>query len=188
MKKTSVQKRNSEFKAMTPSQKRVAIAKDVIKHLRSEKINTTFDHRKIYAGNGYLAIPIEEAPRKNDVGRQWQSVLRGVETCSVCAKGAVFVATMLRFNNCKVDRPLAGEDRNGQIGSSEMTRHLRGYFSKQQLDLIESAYEACAVNDTRAEDDAVAFGQQFASTLADRSDRLIAIMQNIIKNNGTFKP
>jgi hypothetical protein len=110
-----------------------------------------------------------------------------VKKCTVCALGAVTLASLVkRDDNVKAAALLQlAEDCDRDI----VDDGLMSVFSDHQMDLIESAYEMCSIGygsafcdqDTR---NAVIFGKDHKNP----SNRLIAIMQNIIDHKGEFKP
>jgi hypothetical protein len=65
--------------------------------------------------------------------------------------------------------------------------YLTSYFSPEQIGLIELAFErgdGWYPADTTDDDNAVEFGERYQYN----TNRMKAIMQNIINNNGTFVP
>jgi hypothetical protein len=178
---------------MGKAEKRVTLAKDVILQLELQRLiaysgdyicglNLTFDE------NGKLI--------KNDV--ELQSILP-TQTCRVCAKGAFFIADIMRRDKMKIS-----EAKHG-IGNEKIVRRLSDIFTRNQLDLIETAFEKSVIyeeNETLMEEKvikstgdvdyiytplakkAISFGKKYKDT----TNRMIAIMNNIIKNNGEFKP
>lgn len=107
-------------------------------------------------------------------------------TCGVCAKGAMLLTMLVADRRRKIPKELVSA---GPV-SNEVNDYLSSVFSKIQIDLIEAAFE-CDVyhwhhffeGDVEAEA-AVDFGMQFETP----KDRLKAIMENIIENNGVFTP
>lgn len=164
---TAIAKRNAKFACMTKAQQRVAIAKDVLRTLDSGKIRPT---RGVY-------LKLEgKTVRRKDVGSQWCDKLKDVEVCEVCAKGAIFVAAALRFNRFKIsdDRVKTSGEAN-RFYDVDICDLNERYFSKRQLEAIEEAFEEVLVH----------YG---AYANMSSVDAMIAIMQNIIKNNGRFVP
>ena len=83
------------------------------------------------------------------------------EPCVACAVGALFVSKYNLFNGKWVDEA----DR---FNTSNL---LSPYFSNKQMMNIEMAFEVT-----------------WSSEISNNEDRMIAIMQNIIDHDGTFKP
>jgi hypothetical protein len=103
--------------------------------------------------------------------------------CGVCAIGAVFVATVRRFNQLTL-RELDEQNR-GYRG--ELTDYLERFFDANQLNLMEWAFEGSHIegNDydyCGYESAIIAFHRQYE----DDNARLVAIFENIIKNKGRF--
>jgi hypothetical protein len=91
---------------LTPAQKRVLIAKDVIAQLRAKTL-------KAERGTYVAIIPkqgkYENVFKTSDVGNVDVSdvLKKRVKRCNVCAVGSVFIAHAIRFNRLPVDDELA---------------------------------------------------------------------------------
>lgn len=149
---------------------RVLIAKDVIAQL---------DARKLEAG-GFYQIICHGIDRNADAKSHLPA------KCRVCAKGAVLLAHIERFNSVTVGEAL---NANHETAAAKAT-----YFSVKQLDEIEAAFEGGFIGDApspTAEKTAYRWATRYPHVLASdhfhRNDRLRAIMSNIIRNKGTFK-
>jgi hypothetical protein len=173
--KDIIRKREKRFQKMSPANKRVAIAKDVIQYV---KVDKKIDPQS----NTYLLFSNIHPP-SYDSDTQIQNLLitRDFE-CTACAVGSMFVSAVLRYDNI-----VCGSFRY------EMNRGFRQYlgqfFSQDQIDLIESAFECRMISIDGNPDDtdlcqAVIFGKKYS----DDYSRILAIMENIIENNGEFKP
>lgn len=163
---------------------RVIIAKDVIAQIEAE--------RYFAKGGSYIRIS-EEDDYRGSVKENFQNI----KHCKVCALGGCFLS-IVRFKN-NVDF-----DELTDIGAMQFAHNnkfkqiLTSIFSIQQLILIENAFENGWFGESpifgsydekysvsrQDKHEAWEFGQQFSN----QNDRLIAIMQNIIDNKGTFKP
>lgn len=149
---------NAAFEAMTPEQKRVHIAQDTMQQIQKGWIT-------VQRGT-YLDW---------DGGDDYEPG----EECRACALGSIFAACIARPElKLKAEPGYEGDDNEQRVA-------LSPYFSEEQLMLIESAFE---MDDfTYGDDgweDAVDFGRMFNND----KDRLLAILQNIIDNNGEFVP
>lgn len=187
---------NAAFDAMTPEQKRVAIARDVLEWLRIGKI--------VPEPGTYLTVH-NTAGQRVDIGMD-PGPING-HKCTACALGAIFACATER-----TDLTIGGVNRAGNWPDAARAQ-LGPYFDLDQLKLIESAFEDYGgfyLDGTpRGREDhqmayrAVRFGVKvgdahpcFEGRYVDRSmrrqrspDRILrAIMQNIIDNNGTFIP
>jgi hypothetical protein len=138
--------------------KRVWIAKDVITQITSKKL---IAEARIFIGFYFDSDINEEKP------------------CSVCALGAL-VVSCLPTSQHKYSLKGISQFRG------DIHKVLHPYFSSDQLDLIESAFEQ------RIQSNRIDFPytelKKASSAYPDKSakERMLAIMQNIVDNNGTF--
>ncbi len=109
------------------------------------------------------------------------------EDCQACALGAMFcvlvadaeareVSTLeTAHEQLKIIRPL-----------------LLDHFSSEQLGLVECAFEGCSGyyegELTEEMPDDLSMALDYFSDYPDEAERLVAIMQSIIDNEGTFVP
>lgn len=161
------------LKKMTAAQKRVAIAKDVIAGLNDESlIAETGVYLHLIPKTGLVGAL--SSPRKRfDV-----ILCKNVKACEVCGLGAIFVSAVKRFDEItvagigRVDQnyvfPPGKEGDKLDVWAGE---YLSKFFLVDQILLIESYFET-----------------KWQKTIVNSTDRMIAIMKNIIKNRGTFKP
>jgi len=121
-----------------------------------------------------------------------------VESCNVCALGGLFMSCTLYNNKTKLDA-LGSFGEASDLGDfidrkKPISNGLDKFFSRSQLELIEQAFEGgdgyfgvgCYTHD--ACDDDVRRYYTYADKYPKDDDRMIAIMNNIVKNNGTFVP
>lgn len=163
---------------MTKTELRIAIAKDVIKSLR--RITPTTG---VYVGtkNDAKVLKIVEL-NKGDSKKIAEKVK---SYCKVCALGACFISAVAVDNKWDFEK----EDITDSYSDFQLNERLSKIFTRDQMGLIEAAFE-CAdhgmfVNtDLKKYNAAVAFGKKFKTPRS----RLKAIMENIIENNGIFKP
>lgn len=171
----SVKRRNEQFSKLSPSEKRVQIAYDVLAQLRSKRLIAT-------AGT-WLSGDGESLYDQSDVEKnvELQTVLKNREQCEGCALGGMFMCAVERHNKLKIgdlESPNAGEASEG-----DAIHYLRKFFSVDQLDEIEAAFEMGegARSGSQAAID-------FASEIDDDEERMRLIMENIIVNKGKFVP
>lgn len=146
----------NRFNGMTPAQARVAIAQDVIDQVRAKKLVAKQQTYCVLnpVGGDYAGIFTADDVR---AGRDVRQVLQTrIESCTVCAKGSLFIARILRFGGLPVDGFMVC------FGNRNLPE-----FTIQQLDEIEEAFEAS--------------DHRLVSTYATIDDRLIAIMEEIAK-------
>jgi hypothetical protein len=151
------------FKNLTPNQKRVAVAKDVIAALKA---------RKIYPVHSYGHVTLERYTTF-EPNTELRSVLPKAKSCEACAIGAVFLAVVGRDDAFKIDSGYCGRETHVVSWSrDDIVQRLQCLFSHEQLDLMEKVYEL----------DGEEIGRNASEV------RMVEIMKNVIRNNGTFKP
>lgn len=186
----------TKIKNLTKKQARVAIANDVLKLLNSR-------HLKVASSNGYLVVKdntdIKDIVGDNMLCDAQPSINKLVKNCEVCALGSAMVSYVRLFDNITL-RELGIHnsfwDKDEIIIETDkidISEKLGDIFSLEQLDMIEAAFERDSTfADYEDKGDSfhnkinksLLFGEKYKS---DRQ-RLIAIMQNIVDNDGTFKP
>ena len=179
---------------MTAAEKRVAIAKDTIKWLGTKSIKMK---PGTYFQFPHKAIKVRNSDRKLDVALETVK-----KPCQVCALGGMFYSMVRRFDKvpvrvCNTYYEVNTEYAEG-VGHDDIYYELAKYFPGHQLSLIESAFEKRDLiemedykgiekefdaNVDNVVDRAVAFARKENAV-----ERLRAIMNNIIENNGAFKP
>lgn len=184
----TVAQRNERFRNATEAQKRVMIAKDALLQVKAKKMHVM---RGIYLGGraldrlyGRLAqrlkdwrLPVKE---EDIFGTKPE------EACSCCAKGALFLSKL---------RLAGATAEESKYCSSSIGEGVE--WPRDNYNLIEWAFETAAspvdqehwknqvrMNPTNAGILAKLFGSKHAKD----SDRLIAILENIIENGGLFEP
>lgn len=201
-----IQKWNNYFESLSPEEKRVALAQDVIQQLKAEKI--------IANNRVYLSI--------EDFGEQFignetsaQKILPEI-TCSVCALGGLFHSYIKYKNNVNID--LIEEGCPVKL-INKFSETLNKYFDDFQLILIETAFESFEYREYFEDEEFAGYdlegydgkykdiifnndqknqifkSEEYAENLnltGEENDYteilLFNIMRNIIRNNGTFVP
>lgn len=200
-----------DLASLSPAQRRSLIATDALAALHAGKFIAR-------AGKYVEFAPYRELSSKLDAedfkitDKDLPSIEEAIErsgTCSVCALGACFVAEVTRNRKNRTFNEFGFAAYNGSIISflgerGSFRETLEQYFEPQQLGLIESAFECRGdyyhravrrLQTTEAESEmsdadrdrlesAVKFGQRFPGS----TERLEAILENIISNCGEFKP
>lgn len=190
--KTQIKKWNDYFKSLTKPQKRVALAQDVIAQIKAKKF---LPKNKTYTK---IVSPIKS------YNEQIQSNFGDIQ-CECCALGGIFLSDIKFNNSCTFN------ELDATYFDAREDMRLKEYFSIEQLILIEAAFE-CWDFDNLVDDfwgeyqftsgfaDGLLFKDfkltkekinktaEFGNQYTDSYKRLIAIMENIIANNGTFKP
>lgn len=152
-------------KRLTKAEKRVAVAKDALKQLHTEKY--------LAETGTYIGCNIDDTLGSDWRPDQAQKELKTMKPCSVCARGALLLSAVRKFNEATVSDVL----QTKEWPSADL-------FGWEQLSLIEAAFELWEENGGKPMPKAFAFGNKFTND----HDRLVAILKNVIKNNGTFKP
>lgn len=180
-----IKDRNRRFQKLSPAQKKVQIARDVLKHLDSRKLvarNGTymrFERQDDYYTDVWIRASFDDAHPV-----ECQIEARTDVRCQVCALGAVFTSTLLRTDGFDGDWIDANNDNN-------MRGYLKQYFSIAELWDIETAFENGDFNGSRASKE---FGEKLDSMVSRWDEekaadyRLRRIMWNIIDNGGRFRP
>jgi hypothetical protein len=183
-----------DIEVMSKADARVAIAKDVIAQLRRGKLNANVGIYVDVQTKGQCDLFEDTDVEKN---LDLRDVLKKrMASCKVCAKGAIFISTVMRFDNLPVAKALpidtddAEDERLAEMASDG---DYRGFFTPKQLDLIEYAFECGMVGSPRdcPKKDAQgvhALASKFPRYSGTGKERLVAMMKNIIDNAGTFKP
>jgi hypothetical protein len=145
---------------------RVLIATDALAWLRAGALR---------AAQGVYLRPISEASGtgllSNLPGRmQLRDAVLG--PCSVCAAGALFIAAIVRHDNCTISQFKAYTTRGFFVR----------WFGSEQAAEVETAFERN-----------VTFGGSYAAEVfgcrfLDSGERLAAILQNMIDHGGRFVP
>jgi hypothetical protein len=185
-----IDKLNEEFKKATKAQKRVMIAKDVLAQIKAERY---------FPKRGEWARPLWSDDQKSiDIKLDPNSSIKdafkskAINSCKVCALGGLFMSCTNLNNNTTVGdmktEYYIGEFVNDDV---KISNGLNRIFTQKQLMLIETYFEGgegyfksyshhFSYSDEKL---LVIFFKSF-----DDDERLKMIMQNIIDNNGTFKP
>jgi len=159
---------------MTKAEARVAIAKDVLRNLR---------FLRICRGNyctGMLSV--------HDKTEQIQDHVKEVQMkCEVCALGACVISAARLFNHLTFGEA-SDEGFDGSwfnLHGDDVYRVLRPHFGGERCNLIEHAFEkGMHGHPKRFREAAAAFGEKYL----DHHQRLRAIMLNIVRNQGEFRP
>lgn len=183
---SQVKKSNAKFKKMTAAEKRVQIAKDVIAQLDTKRLRA---FEGVYVrgrgGSSNLKIDPEVFLLDETLDTEVRDLL--APQCDVCAKGGLFVAAVDRFDKLKLGDDLCPIGNHG--GCSDPVEYLTGFFEYNQLELIEYAFERGGAGDiVCGHEDMFKAAEKFGRKFRSDDARMRAIMKNVIKHNGTFKP
>lgn len=163
-----------EFNKLSKAEQRVEVAKDARRQVKS---GVYTPQTSCFVDLRFYNSPKQGAAFHKALTRS------NILECEVCALGALMVSSIRKKNNVQYD-PFNAPNPDSGIFST----NLKALFSKSQRILIENAFELgggyYAHSGERVSSIAVQFGKKFP----DSTSRLIGILDNIIANNGTFKP
>jgi len=161
------------MKTKTTQEQRIEVASDVLMHIDSGKLE----------GKNMTYLSVDTL--QSHIGKSLQKVLGRFKKCKACALGGMFYALIMRHNDYKITIDV------NTVPPSTMREILGKVFTKKQLLLVESAFEEtflCAYHDYTTKTQERAKNYTLRHHLNNGQETLIHIMNNIIKNNGTFKP
>lgn len=175
---------------MKKSEKAVALAKDVLKYLR---------YMNVRDGVAYCYGRLPDSIKDDCPGKEEaQKHIAGLtKNCKVCALGACFLSYIRLFDKVALRdiSPSKPEFSTFSAGESvdvdyyDIVGQLNKIFSEKQMVLIESAFEQhCVQFAYDIDQDDIEAAEIFGQKYAEPKKRLRAIMQNIVRNNGVFKP
>lgn len=177
--KEQLDARNAAFWQMTRAEQAVAVAKDVIEQVQSQKY---------YPSKGtYLKMPDLEKYEGKKLPASLQEVLE-TQQCDVCAIGGVF-ASMVRLGNT-VRTYKVVEDCAVSVNADYLIKKLEGIFSPTELRAMEFVFEGtnvgfdrCSVNYSSVS----LYAKDMRSKYPNNpTARLVAVMQNVVDNGGRF--
>lgn len=174
----------NNFNAMTESEKRVTFARDVLWLIQNG------DQRlKIELGQ-YFDTNIPETDVNLDADLRGV-LIQSTRQCTGCALGALFYAALMKRNRLTVKDLISGTpgDHTYSLGAErdEILSYLQDFFNREQLDLIEAAFESWSWSAGYT----TYYGKLTAHWMPDvrePSERLRLIMEHIVVNNGHFDP
>jgi hypothetical protein len=181
--------REISYDAPSLAQARVQVAEDVLALLEAGKV---------VPEKGRYVVTLEAPTSENHYGSTGRlSEHRIAELvqagCGVCAVGACFVSAVLRFDALEFS-PYNGMD------DPQMRRYLDQWFSREQLGLIETAFEGKVfhpdgdggdLEDILDDDERDRYSRAldfYGQYMTDSAARLRAIWMNVAINKGTFTP
>src|SRR6185436_16421694 len=125
------------MKKLTKSQMRVTIAKDALAQLRLEKYVAT---KGTYIDQNLLNT-LNFKYKETYEDKQAQPELENLKECRVCAKGAIYLSTVRKFN----DATICNFSTQAEIKATSI-------FGENNLTKIESAFEEWTSQDTKGND------------------------------------
>jgi len=175
-------------KKKTISERRVEIAKDALAQLLAEKYKaTTGTYTRL---NDDFIDEIYDLDFNQEDAKKY--LLKLNPNCEVCAKGAIFLSTIRKENNTTLAQLLKGKEY--------IEENAAKIFGKENLDRMEAVFEGWFYYTDDSEDREYTSIRQYYNTFdkevydfynkyeSSSTDRLKAILENVIKNRGIFKP
>ena len=192
MSKTKTQTKNSTATAApTKTELRIKIANDVIASIRAERYNArNGDYTPAKISDAFCVAAYGADGDPKDVC----NVISKSHKCGVCAVGALMLSTMRKDSKRLAD--LVGQQDSGPIDDiNDGIAYLSDIFNNNNLHMMEFAFEFGGgyvqlddLNLTRLSTaDRIGLAL-FGVCYKDSNDRLVAIMKNVVRNNGTFRP
>lgn len=169
-----------KFEQLTIQGQKMRIVQDAIAQLLTKVI--------IASANGYY-FTLDYDFNEKAASKDLKTVLNTAKTpvCKVCAKGALFTGCVANVNEI---RTMSVKNRREPF----QTKKLAPWFSIEELDTIEAAYEQDVIRDKKhilrdKNHDLTVIGKKAVNFSKSNSEkrRLLAILNNILKN-GSFKP
>lgn len=190
-----INRRNKLFANASIREKRVLIARDVLSQITNQHFVPRRGRFISPSKNKYGGF----SARRGENLRE--AVLKSDLVCDCCALGSLMLSCTLFNNNIPIEDQFTYDLGYTLDRKEEIPNSFNKYFSLTQLVLIENAFELgngfwCIDSGNLSTGDkirkknkkevikAIAFGNKFP----DVKDRLVAIMYNIIANDGMFKP
>ncbi len=171
-----------ELKSVPKNIARILICYDALLQLRQKKVVAK-------TGTYVVARNVLNRTYRLPNSEQVDIALGKANKCEACALGTIFIARTRIFNQLKV-KDAGTFTEFGEISGSFISQDLLTYFDMRQLDLIEGSFEGGKIGycgDTLSYEDRKLVCR-FANKYKTVEARLIAILKNIISNDGTFIP
>lgn len=180
----------------TSAQMRVKIAKDVLSRLTAGKLHPDYGAWVKVDGFDIGQLIEDEELGGRDISRCIRKVVKGADSCTTCALGAIFMSAVHKGGVPARMRLSGLGDGSGPRSSIEeqiFTRllgsPLTAHFTRPMLRNIENCFEGgCGVHSDLEDGDRNLVAELYADTFCGARERMRAIMNNIIRNDGNFKP
>ncbi len=192
-------KQNAAFAAMTPKQKRIRIARDVLEQLASRRILATTSTWVAGFRRTSDSLPLTS----RDMDRELSEILAEMTSCRACGIGSLFMCAVERADKISASKCFyQSTDEWGhptgfglRVSERDIFPYLAEFFHKTDLEMIESAFEK------RAGRYGLAWGTEENISISpvevlDQASNMYnhlesemtmqRIMENIIRNQGRF--
>lgn len=193
--------KNAKFKKATPIQKRIMVVKDVLERLNARQVKPEqgdwvnipkLTNKYERLGDSCSAKADDQLDDLLSSSLQDKIVKERV-SCTCCALGGLLTSCVAIKNELTVDDFLSdGLDGGEAIKGFDMVG-LSDIFSHDQLSLIEFVFEkgqgyVSDNNSRNLEPEVEKVARAFIRKYPKVRDRYRAIFENILANEGTFKP
>lgn len=169
------------YKQMSKSQRKVEIAKDVIANIHAKQLHIGMGSY-VYADK--IDVEDLEVLKKYLPSQQVAQIMK--PNCTVCARGSMMICKIAKFNDYDLKNINLDE-----VDGSHTTEALKDAFTEEELFCIECCFELWDEYNQCYHPCGSIIPDDVIDTWAkikDPTDRLLAIMQNIIDHKGVFKP
>lgn len=169
---------------LSTAENRIAVAKDVLQRLRVGKLKAVSGSyvEENFKDTECLYGPLvtgDDVDNHRDVRDVINSKLK---SCEVCAKGALLISTIMKFDN------MPATDKISLEFIAE-TSDYKSPFSKSQLDMMENSFEGLRSGGLHDFHGSYQPGvKAFYEKYEDDKSRMRGIMKNVIAGNGKFDP
>ena len=170
--------------------KRVAVAKDAIAQLKIEAYDAQSSNGFVYldgASEDELSSLVEvsqlvegKPAHEVELKKYITKLVSNKRPCTVCAKGALFLSSIRKYNNCSISDAV-NLDKNA-------SEKMRQFYGKANADLIEAYFERNDPNSIDVHIDNPRYGMSWSDGYDNDTERLVLILENVAKNRGIFKP
>lgn len=173
---------------LTKAQMRVAVARDVLKRIRTSFYRPT---KGAYVAVRRATLPVTISLKPDAQVKPLVQSLEG--KCEICAKGAIFLSTVLKYNDLKLGEVSNWSDLSSYysipaLPHANIKPTNERLFSESQLELIERCFEGFLCDRVNGGWYRELCTAKVSGTASKNIAVLVAIMQNIIRNKGRFIP
>lgn len=178
-----MQEISTEFNRLSDRDKRVLVAQDALKYLKGGIVEPTVGE--------YVQVT------KSQNNSVQKDILTGILRCKACQKGILLIAAVGREDHVP-------HSSLKHLSDGELIYSRLDFFNINQLDLMETAFEKEITNvfnshlnsEAGRRDQTVVIKPtpiatkaiKFGSSYSEPAKRMQGILENIIDNNGEFRP
>jgi hypothetical protein len=213
--KRAIARENRLFEKLSPADKRVQIARDVLSQIELKKF---IPESGVWLGSGDSGGSELFSMKDVEKDAELRDVINKTEVCTGCALGGIFMCAIKRVDDLKIGQLAAVKEAKHNVKQYgydledalthdmgpdlvDILKYMKRFFTENQLELIELAFEigsgGISSDGSAAHESARSFlvvdedryhDDESEGIINNDSDRLRLIMENIIVNKGTFMP